>query len=161
MTILEALKHATKKAGFNTELQFASIQTFETFNNSFRFDQYPINILVPYDTTGSDVGPNRKVILLLNGWVLTQIRKDQNITREAQIEEHVIAPMRKMAVKFLRTFYQSEFIDSEAGPITDRISPVYNFTNMGLFGVSYQASVPIIENICLEENDYDAQTTCE
>lgn len=157
MTILQALKDANKQAGILTELKLANIQEFQSFMNSFRFEQYPINIIVPYSTNGQDTGPQRKATLVLEGWILTQIHGDPNDYRSMELEQKYIAPMRKLAIKFLRSFYKSDVIDAEAKVITDTISPEYQFLNSLTFGVSYKANVPIVESACVG-NDVDTES---
>lgn len=147
MTFLEAVEEATKSAGIVT-LAFANIKEFNAFKEGFRFEDYPVNVVVPFDNNGTHVNGRRKAAIPLQGWVLTRISSEPIDYRSAKVESQYIAPMRRLAIRFLSSLLDSDVIDPElSSAVTDSIRPAYNFLDNHLFGVSYTCNVPIVETI--------------
>jgi len=149
MTILEAATQANTEAGIRT-LSFANLQEFQAFMDSFNFVEYPINVLVPFTvngTTNMNTGI-RKAVVPIQGWVLTRVSEEPEDYRSKAFEEKYLNPMRTLAKKFLKNFYNTEIIDPETTSITDSIRPEYLFLNAKTFGVSYTANVPVKDNVC-------------
>lgn len=149
MTILEAATQANTEAGIRT-LSFANLQEFQAFMDSFNFVEYPINVLVPFTvngTTNMNTGI-RKAVVPIQGWVLTRVSEEPEDYRSKAFEEKYLNPMRTLAKKFLKNFYNTEIIDPETTSITDSIRPEYLFLNVKTFGVSYTANVPVKDNVC-------------
>lgn len=151
MTELEVIEEANESADIRT-FRFADISEFNAFMDSFNFDEYPINILVPFDNNGTWVGGRRKAVIPLQGWVLTKITEDTVNVRTQKAEHDYIAPMRTKAKKFLFAVMNSDLTDtdSQVQSITDSIRPAYAFLNQRAFGVSYRLNWPISETVpCL------------
>jgi hypothetical protein len=153
MTFLEAVEDANSEAGIH-HLLFANIQEAETFLKSFDFDDYPVNILVPFTMNGvfkSTPGYQKKKTIPLQGWVLTKIDDDMDIEdfRSINIEDKYIRPMREKAERFLNELLQiDDVIDSDAGDVSFSIRPAYAFLVHRAFGVQYTMNVPIVEGTC-------------
>jgi hypothetical protein len=148
MTILEALQEANTDAGITTPLSFANLREFNSFKHSFEYEDYPINVVVPFELEGVFKNNRAKENVPLQGWILTRIPQDTNDYRSAAIEDTYINPMRVLAKKFLRNLLDTDIIDSEVEDVRYRILPEYMFLDSHLFGVSYQCSVPVHDNAC-------------
>ncbi len=118
--------------------------------DSFRFEEYPVNIVVPFTFNGTTnlLTGIKKSSIPLQGWVLDRVNFDPNDYRTAVVEETTLSPMRLLAKKFIRELLKTEIIDPEVNSITDSITPEYMFLNMLSFGVSYQVTVPIQDQVC-------------
>ena len=147
MTILEAIQLSTTDAGIR-ELSFANLQEFNSFMDSFNFEDWPRNIVVPPVVNGTFNGIKAAETLVLRGWVLRRISEDTNDWRSVLLEPDYISPMRDFARKFIRRMLDSEIVDPSRDPATYTITPEYMFLNQHLFGVSYQAQIPITKNVC-------------
>lgn len=149
ITFLEAIQSATTAAGIRT-LSFANIQEFQAFQDSFRFEEWPINVVVPFTNNGTNNRATgiRKAVIPLQGWVLTRIKSEPNDYRSKKMEEEYLEPMRRLATKFIGELLSTEVIDPEVTSITDTIRPEYMFLNNLSFGVSYQVNVPIQNHVC-------------
>jgi hypothetical protein len=150
MTVLQVLEQANTSAGIATELQFADIREFNSFVDSFNFEDFPVNILVPYSDNGQ-WGKNgvRRGTLKLQGWMLTRVTEDPNNYRSKAMEENYLADMRHLAKVFIQAVINSDIVDPEANTLRDNIRPEYMFLNMHTFGVYYEIDLPIKEFICL------------
>lgn len=149
ITIIEAATLANTQAGIRT-MSFANLQEFQAFMDSFNFVEYPINVIVPFTvngTTNMNTGM-RKAVVPLQGWVLTRVEEEQEDYRTKAMEIKYLNPMRILAKKFLKNLYNTEIIDPETTSITDSIRPEYMFLNAKTFGVSYNANVPVRDNVC-------------
>ena len=147
MTVLESIEQANTDAGIR-KLSFANIQEFQSFMDSFKFVEWPVNVVVPFTSNGTTLNDRRKAVIPLQGWVLTRITERPEDLRTKAAEEKYLQPMRVLAIKFIKNLLVSEIINPEAGAVTDTIKPEYLFLNAQVFGVSYQLNVPIIENVC-------------
>ncbi len=148
MTIVEALEEATKDANIRT-FGFANIEEFNAFSESFKFNDYPANIVVPFDNNGTWLNGRRKATVPIQGWILMRIN-DTDIPnyKTAEVEKKFLQPMRALAIKFLRNLIDSDVVDPEREEITDKIVPEYMFLDQNLFGVSYTINLPTTESIC-------------
>jgi len=140
-TVLESIEDANNEADIKT-FRFANIKEFNSFMDSFNFDEYPINIVVPFEDNGTWSEGRIKAIIPIQGWVLTRLSDDTDI-RSKQAEEHYIAPMRDKAKKFMFEIINSELTDPEVTAVTYNIRPEYAFLNQMAFGVSYRMNWPI------------------
>lgn len=147
MTALEAIKQANTDAGIR-KLSFANIQEFQSFMDSFKFVEWPINVVVPFSSNGTTLNDRRKAVIPLTGWVLCRITERPEDLRTELAEEKYLQPMRVLAIKFIKNILASDIINPEAGPVTDTITPEYMFLNAQVFGVSYRLNLPIIESVC-------------
>jgi len=148
-TILEAVTEANTNAGIRT-MSFANLQEFQSFMNSFTFQEYPVNILVPFTvngTTNMDTGI-RNAVVNLQGWVLTRVTEDPNDYRTKAMEEKYLNPMRTLAKKFVKSMINSDIVDRNVQTINDTITPEYKFLNAQTFGVSYVLNLPIRDSVC-------------
>lgn len=148
MSILETIKQASTDAGFKG-LSFANLQEFNAFMDSFTFLEYPRNVVVPFNLTGTfgQQGKKNKV-LQLQGWALTRIAEDTNDWRSIDLEPKYIQPMRDLAEKFMASLVNSDIINPEAVDISYSIKTEYMFLAAHLFGVSYTINLPISGRIC-------------
>lgn len=147
ITILEALTEANKEAGIKT-FSFANLQEFNSFIDSFKALDYPINVIVPIPLTGNLLPNRTKDNLSIQGWMLTRIKEDTNNYRSSKIEEDYINPMRRLAKKFLVKLCESDIVDPEVDNIAYSIKPEYMFLATHVFGVSYTCTLPINSNVC-------------
>ena len=147
MTILEALTEANTAAGIKT-FSFANLQEFNSFIDSFKGLDYPVNVIVPVPLTGNLLPSRTKDVLNIQGWMLTRIKEDTNNYRSAKIEDDYIHPMRKLAKKFLVNLCQTDIVDPEIDDIGYSIRPEYMFLATHVFGVSYTCNLPINSKIC-------------
>lgn len=148
-TILQAIQQATEDAGIRA-LSFASLQEFNAFMDSFRFEDWPRNVVAPPSINGAFRGTNgirASETLILEGFILRRISEDTNDWRSVKIEPDYIEPMRVLARKFIRRMLDSEIVDPE-GEASYSIVPEYMFLNQHLFGVGYRAQIPIMKNVC-------------
>lgn len=149
MTILEGIQEAHEATGLDADrLSFASLQEFNSFTDSFRFADYPRNVVVPPRITGTLLNNRTKEILLIRGWFLTRISQDTNNFRRVSIEPTYIAPMRQLARKFVRKLADIDINDPEVVPISYTIDSEYQFLKDHLFGVSYTINLPIYSYVC-------------
>ena len=148
-TILETVEDANVTAGIRT-LSFANLREFQSFMESFTFQEWPINILVPFTvngTTNMSTGI-RKASVSLQGWVLTRVKIDPNDYRTRAMEATYLNPMRTLAKKFIKAMINSDIVDRDVDTISDTITPEYKFLNGLTFGVSYVLNLPIRDNVC-------------
>jgi len=155
MTVIEALQQANEAAEI-PNLSFANIQEFQTFMDSFEYDDYPVNVVVPFTSNGvHNERGIRKSTIPLQGWVLRRIPQDGNDYRSQAIEADYLNPMRILAIKFLKNLLRTEIIDRDGNPEPrDTIRPEYAFLNAHLFGVSYSIQLPIVENACISDSEF-------
>lgn len=147
MTILEQIQIATNDAGFKG-LSFANLTEFNSFVDSFQFNEFPRNVIVPYRTTGI-IQPNRKQkTILIQGWALTRVSQDTNDWRSPQLEKDYIQPMRVLAEKFIMSLVNSDLTDSEVANLNYTLNPEYMLLHAHLFGVSYTFNWPIHAKLC-------------
>ena len=116
--------------------------------DSFTFSDWPRNIVVPPVINGVFRGIKGAETLVLRGWVLRRIPQDTNDWRSVKLEPDYIDPMRVLARKFIRRMLDSEIVDTDREEASYTITPEYMFLNQHLFGVSYQAQIPIMKNAC-------------
>lgn len=147
MTILDALTEANTAAGIKT-FSFANLQEFNSFIDSFKALDYPINVIVPIPLNGNILPSRTKDNLSIQGWMITRINEDTNNYRSAKIEDDYIHPMRKLAKKFLVKLSETDIVDPEVDNIAYSIRPEYMFLATHVFGVSYTCTLPINSKIC-------------
>lgn len=148
-TILEAFKYANAEAGIK-EFRLARIDEFQAFMDSFKSEQYPINVVIPFTVNGST---NRNTgmrtgVIPIQGWVMTRIKEDPVNLRSEKGEELYVSPMRQLAAKFIKNLLSTEIVDHQPTAIGDSIKPEYMFLNAHTLGVSYTMNLPIIANVC-------------
>ncbi len=148
MTILEGIQEANTAAQIQT-LSFATLQEFNSFMDSFTFDKYPVNVVVPIVVRSTFKNNRVKDVFALQGWVLTRIPEDTNNFRSPAMEENYLAPMRNKARKFIRALLNTDMIDPEVEDVAASFTPEYMFLAAHLFGVSYDASIPINSQVCV------------
>lgn len=147
VTLLDAIELATKDAGIRN-LSFAQTHEFNAFMDSFNWKDWPRNVVTPPTVNGTFDGIRAVETLVLRGFVLMRLQEDTSDYRSVKIEPDYISPMRDLARKFIRRMLDSAIVDTEREQATYSIVPEYAFLNQHLFGVSYQAQIPIIKNVC-------------
>jgi len=146
-TIIETLQEATDDAGFQG-LSFANLQEFNAFMDSFTFEEYPRNVIVPFTMNGVLKNNRKKKVIRLQGWALTRIQEDTNDWRSISLEVDYIQPMRELAEKFLVSVINSDLTDAEVEDVSYSITPEYMFLAAHLFGVSYTINWSVSGKIC-------------
>lgn len=153
MTILEAIQEANDTAKIRT-LAFANIQEFQSFMDSFTFNDYPVNIVIPPSITGTRTSNRNKIVFAIQGWVLQRIPEDTNDYRSIKIQETYMAPMQTLATKFINALLKTgeddgeDFVDPEVEEVSWTIRPEYAFLPDHLFGCSYTVNLPSTTTIC-------------
>jgi hypothetical protein len=143
MSLLEALQEANNIPGIKG-LSFAQLQEFASFQDSFNFEDWPRNIVVPIVLDGTlSVSPRPDEIINLQGWMVTRINQDTNDYRSVKIEPDYIAPMRAAARQFMYNLVSSDLTNPEAQNITYRIGSEYQWLHTHLFGVFYTMRWPV------------------
>lgn len=148
-TILQTLEAANESAGIRT-FAFADIREFNSFNDSFKFEEYPINVVLPFSINGNlnqDQIAVRQVVAI-TGWILTRITEDTNDVRKKELEAKYMEPMRSLAKKFMISLSQSDIVDSEVQQLAYTIRPEYYFLKDHLFGCTYTLNLPLQSRIC-------------
>lgn len=151
MTLLQALEEANQTVKGIKGLTFANIQEFNSFQDSFNFQDWPRNIVVPIVLDGSIGGPRVTritEIVRIQGWMVTRINQDTNDYRSVKIEPDFIAPMRAAARKFIIALSNSDITDAETTTISYRIGSEYQWLHSHLFGVHYTMNWPVRAGIC-------------
>lgn len=152
--VLTAIQAATDAAIAQNRLSFANLQEFNSFTDSFQFADYPRNIVVPFDLSGTFLNNRIKKNVLIQGWILTRIAQDTNDWRSVSLETQYIDPMREIALSFINQFLHNEDVsdiiktDPEVEPVAFTIRPEYMFLKDHLFGVSYSVTIPTIGRKC-------------
>lgn len=145
MTLLQALEDANSAVKGIKGLTFANIQEFNSFVDSFKFPDWPRNIVVPIVLDGTfkegDARPHE--FINLQGWMVTRINQDTNDYRSAKIEPDYIAPMRAAARLFLTKLVESDLTNPEVKDISYRIGSEYQWLSTHLFGVFYTMRWPV------------------
>lgn len=127
---------------------------FETENElqaaieSFKFAEYPLLIIPPFQSNGTWTNGRRKGVLQLRGWVVTRINEDTNNYRSRSLEISTIQPMKALAMKFIKKFLASDVVDPLVPTTGDTIRGTYQFTNKHLFGAAFTVSPTIVETVC-------------
>lgn len=148
MTILEAIQQASNDTTGIVGLSFANLQEFNAFKQSFDYQDWPRNIVIPPTVTGEYRNNRLKLTLQLRGWILRRIAEDTNDWRSVQLEPVYINPMRMLAFSFVRKMLNTDFIDPEREIASITVTPEYMFLDNHVFGVSYQANIPILSHVC-------------
>lgn len=148
MSILEAIQDANPVAQGMKGLSFANLKEFNAFKDSFNFNEYPRNVVVPFTLNGVIKDNRKKKIIPLEGWVLVRIDQDTNDFRTVDIEPFFIQPMRALAEKFIVNLLNTDITDPEQTDVTYSIKPEYQFLDAHLFGVSYRVNWPVSGKIC-------------
>jgi len=148
-TVMDAIRWASAKAGIN-EVVLANISEAQKFIDSFKANQYPINVIIPWTmngTTDKNTGI-RNAVIPFQGWVIMRTKENQIDYRSVKVEDLYIQPMRVLAAKFIKNLLKTDVIDLQVLKVTDTIKPEYFFLNQQLMGVSYNLNLPVISNVC-------------
>lgn len=151
MTILELIEQANTTADIR-QFRFARIDEVNAFMDSFTFNSYPCHVVEPFTTSVTWLNGRTKTAVQINGWVLKRIPQDTVNFKTKEVEELHLSPMREKCKAFVKALLHSDdaedMIDPEVDQITASIKPEYGFLSAHLFGVSYQLTLPVRENIC-------------
>lgn len=148
-TILQALEQANSDAEIRT-FAFADIREFNSFNDSFKFEEYPVNVVLPFSISGN-LNQDQvavKQVVAINGWILTRISEDTNDVRKKDLEAKYMEPMRHLAKLFMKSLAESDIVDSEVTQLAYTIRPEYYFLKDHLFGCNYTINLPIQARVC-------------
>lgn len=148
LTLLETLKEANDSIKGVKGLSFANLQEFASFQDSFNFQDWPRNIVVPIVLDGVLKSNRSHEFINLQGWMVTRINKDTNDYRSVQIEPDFIAPMRAAARKFIIALANSDLTNPEVEDISYRIGSEYQWLHSHLFGVYYTMRWPVRSKVC-------------
>lgn len=150
-SLIETIEQASKDAGIRSFVfaDFESENEAQAIIEKFKFEEYPILFIPPYQSTGTWEDTRRKGILQIRGWVVKRIKEDTNQYRSLKMEKEVIEPMKTLSRKFIKQMIISDLIDPlRANSITDTVRGSYQFTNKHLFGAAFTVNLPIIETAC-------------
>lgn len=148
-TILQALEQANEAAGIRS-FSFADIREFNSFNDSFKFEEYPVNVVIPFSISGN-LNQDQiavKQLVAVTGWILTRISEDTNDVRKKELEAKYMEPMRHLAKLFMRSLASSSIVDSEVQQLAYTIRPEYYFLKDHLFGCAYTINLPLQSRVC-------------
>lgn len=147
MTILEAIEAANPT---DCTFAFANIQEFQSFSQKYKYDDYPVNVVFPFDITGTtDQNTGiRRAVVTINGFIFTRVSEETNNYRSLTMED-IIDPMRDFALEFIKNLMASDIVNKQVQTINDTVRPVYAELPEHYFGVSYSVQLPIIQNICV------------
>jgi len=127
--------------------QFARLDTFNEFKDSFKFVDYPAHLTLPWGTKLVWLNGRIKTTVELSGWIIQRIPQKATDFKEKKVEELYLQPMRVLAKSFFRNLLDCEIIDQEVTPINISIEPEYMWLDNNLFGVSYKATIPVLEQV--------------
>jgi hypothetical protein len=146
VTILEAIQAANPT---DCTFAFANIQEFQSFTQKYSYQDYPVNVVFPFDIAGTSEQNTgvRKAVVTINGFIFTRVSEETNNYRSLTMED-VINPMRDLALEFIKNLINSEIVNRNVQNISDTVRPVYAELPEHYFGVSYSVQLPIIQNIC-------------
>jgi len=146
VTILEAIQAANPT---DCTFAFANIQEFQSFTQKYSYQDYPVNVVFPFDIAGTSEQNTgvRKAVVTINGFIFTRVSEETNNYRSLTMED-VINPMRDLALEFIKNLINSEIVNRNVQNITDTVRPVYAELPEHYFGVSFSVQLPIIQNIC-------------
>lgn len=147
MTILEAIEDANEAAEIRS-FRFANFDEYNKFLESFTFEDYPCNVIVPVETRQEWLNNRVHNVAVIQGWMLRRIDTDTNVIKTREAEVQFVQPMRQLAMKFIRRLLDSDIIDPEVERVTSNIKPEYGQLSARLFGVSYTLNLPIAESVC-------------
>lgn len=147
-TILDALKEANRIAGIKS-FSFSDITTFNSFTDSFRGLDLPVNLVIPININTTLTQPKTQDMAIISGFVMTRLNEDTNDFRHVEIEDKYINPMRVLAKKFLVALINSDIYNEQnQTPVNATIVPEYQWLKDHLFGVSYRAAIPLKSKVC-------------
>lgn len=147
MSILEAIQEANADIAVRG-LTFANLQEWNSFADSFTFEEYPRNIVVPFTVNSIYLDNRIKDTAIIQGWMITRIDEDTNDWRSVLLEPKYMDPMRQLAKKFIRRLLDTDIIDPEVQNVSARFVPEYMWLSKHLFGVSYTVNLPLVSRIC-------------
>lgn len=147
-TMLQAVKWAHEEAEFNPKaLIFARLDEAKELMAKFTFNDYPVHMITPFGSKLVWLNGRVKTTIPMYGWVLRRIPVNTAEYRTAKVEELYMEPMRKLAKDFFRNLLDTYVIDQEVTPINIDLNPEYGATEIGLFGYSYVARIPVLEQV--------------
>lgn len=149
ITILQALELANEAAEIRS-FAFADIREFNSFNDSFKFEEYPVNVVIPFSINGN-LNQEQiavKQVVAITGWILTRISEDTNDVRKKELEAKYMEPMRGLAKLFMKLLASSSIVDPEVQQLAYTIRPEYYFLKDHLFGCAYTINLPIQARVC-------------
>lgn len=153
MTIFEAIECANKSVNGIRNFRFAQITEFNSYVDSFKFEDWPIHILVPFIITGVPSQPGGRIVktVQVDGFFMKRIPEDTNNWRSPKIEQEHIQPMRKLCEDYLIALIRTDdvqMINREAQLQPWTIRPEFMFTAQHALGVSYSVLIPIVDAAC-------------
>jgi len=147
-TLLSAVEWSHQQAGMKpTSFKFAKVDEFKEFQDSFNFNDYPAHCVLPFSTKLTWLNGRIKTVAPMEGWIVKRIPQEAVDYRSRKVEELYLQPMRKIAKDYFRNLLDCEIIDQEVTPINITILPEYMWLPDNLFGVSYKADIPILEQV--------------
>lgn len=128
---------------------FANIQEFQSFTDKFKFSDYPVNVVFPFDIAGTSDNNTgiRKAVVTIEGFIFTRVSEDTNNYRTLTMED-VIDPLRQLAIQFIQNLSSSSIVNQNSTTISDTIRPVYQELPDHFFGVRYRVQLPINQAVC-------------
>ena len=147
-TLLQAVEWSNQQAGIKPgSFQFARLDSWNEFKDSFNFNDYPAHVTMPWETKMVWLNGRVKSVMNMEGWIITRVPQKATDYKEKKMEELYLQPMRVIAKSFIRNLLDCEIIDQEVTPVNVTITPEYMWLDANLFGVSYKASIPVLEQV--------------
>jgi hypothetical protein len=149
-SLIETIDQASKDAGFRSFVyaDFETEQEFQAVIDKFKFEEYPLLLIPPFQSNGTWLNGRRKGVLQIRGWALKRLKQDTNQYRSKDLEVSTIQPMKTLAKKFIKEMIASDVYDPMVTTVSDTIRGSYQFTNTHLFGAYFTVNLPIIESVC-------------
>lgn len=144
--LLHLLEKANQSAQIKN-LQYCKIDEFNSFLQSFTINEFPVNVVVPVNENGVNLGNQVKGTYNIEGWILVMVPEDANLISTRAVEEF-LSPLRKQARSFITALCNSNMVDPEVKGVPYNIQPEYRFLSMLLFGVSYSVKLPVKFSPC-------------
>lgn len=150
ISLIETLDQASKDAGFRSFVyaDFETENEFQAAIDKFKFEEYPLLLIPPFQSNGTWTSGRRKGILQVRGWALKRIKENTVNYRSRALEADTIEPMKVLARKFIKQMIVSDVYDPMVTTIQDTIRGSYQFTNKHLFGAYFTVNIPIVESVC-------------
>lgn len=149
-SLIETIEQVSKDVGIRSFVyaDFETEQEFQSVIEKFKFEEYPLLLIPPFNDAGVWTNGRRKGILQIRGWVLKRVSHDTNNYRSRSLEVTTIEPMKHLAKKFNKNIIDSVIADPLVSNVSDSVRGSYQFTNKHLFGASFTINLPITEIIC-------------
>lgn len=149
-SLIETLEQCSIDAGIRSFVyaDFETENEFQAVIDKFKFEEYPLLLIPPFQSNGTWENGRRKGNLQIRGWVVKRLTESTVNYRSRNLEVTTIQPMKTLAMKFIKKLLISDIIDPMQPTTADTIRGSYQFTNKHLFGAYFTVNVGIVESVC-------------